>query len=226
MATLIAEIGNNHFGSLTRFKDMIKIAKLSGADMVKAQAIMGPVKGGTMPDSFYEDVALDPREYLEAMEYGDAMDMPVFYSIFHPDLSWLLMHQVVHKISASQMLKVQYYGAVDNTNIIVSLNDEFLDSGRIHYFKPKHATVLYASPYNASTVNLRRLSEITAPTVGYSDHSVGIRSALSAVRDYGAEVIEKHFTLDRAWEYRGHVFRDTVHGALPYELESLAKGIQ
>ena len=61
-----------------------------------------------------------------------------------------------------------------------------------------HCTTEYPTPYE--DVNLRAmdsLREAFGLTVGLSDHTLGIAVAIAAVAR-GAQVIEKHFTLDRA----------------------------
>ncbi|QCU90478.1 N-acetylneuraminate synthase [Thiomicrorhabdus sediminis] len=60
-----------------------------------------------------------------------------------------------------------------------------------------HANTAYPTPY--SDVNLRAMQTIEAEfdvSVGLSDHSLGIEVPIAAVA-MGAQVIEKHFTLDR-----------------------------
>mgnify|MGYP000249449057 CR=1 FL=1 len=60
-----------------------------------------------------------------------------------------------------------------------------------------HCTTQYPAP--DESVNLRAmktLETLGCHAVGYSDHTVGITAALTAVA-MGAKVIEKHFTLDR-----------------------------
>ena len=60
-----------------------------------------------------------------------------------------------------------------------------------------HCTTEYPAPY--SEVNLRAMDAMAAAfglPVGYSDHTSGIHISLAAVAR-GAQVIEKHFTLDR-----------------------------
>ena len=55
----------------------------------------------------------------------------------------------------------------------------------------------YPTPFN--DVNLKAMVEIKRKlnvNVGYSDHTIGIEIAIAAVA-MGAQVIEKHFTLDR-----------------------------
>lgn len=60
-----------------------------------------------------------------------------------------------------------------------------------------HCTTQYPTPYEA--VNLRAMEALRSlgcGAVGYSDHTVGITVPVAAVA-MGAQVIEKHFTLDR-----------------------------
>lgn len=60
-----------------------------------------------------------------------------------------------------------------------------------------HCNTEYPTPF--SDVNLRAMQTIkeeTGVSVGYSDHTPGIESAVAAAA-LGATVIEKHFTLDR-----------------------------
>lgn len=60
-----------------------------------------------------------------------------------------------------------------------------------------HCTTQYPTPYDA--VNLRAMEALRTlgcAAVGYSDHTVGIEVPVAAVA-MGAQVIEKHFTLDK-----------------------------
>jgi N-acetylneuraminate synthase/N,N'-diacetyllegionaminate synthase len=61
-----------------------------------------------------------------------------------------------------------------------------------------HCVTEYPAPY--AEINLRAMLTLKAAfglPVGYSDHTDGVEVAIAAVA-LGAEVIEKHFTLDRA----------------------------
>ena len=58
-------------------------------------------------------------------------------------------------------------------------------------------------------------------TVGYSDHTLGIGSALVAL-GLGARIVEKHFTLDKNYSS----FRDHALSAEPAEFAELAKAFK
>ena len=71
--------------------------------------------------------------------------------------------------------------------------------------KVLHCTTNYPCPMNE--VNLKAMNTIKDAfqvAVGYSDHTLGIEVPIAAVA-LGAEIIEKHFTLDKTMEGPDHV---------------------
>ena len=67
-----------------------------------------------------------------------------------------------------------------------------------------HCNTEYPTPYD--DVNLRAMNtlrETFGLRVGYSDHTLGIEVAIAAVA-MGAEIIEKHFTLDKTMDGPDH----------------------
>ena len=67
-----------------------------------------------------------------------------------------------------------------------------------------HCTTNYPCPYNE--VNLQAMQTLKPAfkcKVGYSDHTIGIEVPIAAVA-MGAEIIEKHFTLDKNMEGPDH----------------------
>lgn len=84
-----------------------------------------------------------------------------------------------------------------------------------------HCTTEYPAPFEE--VNLRAMNTIGQAfgvRVGYSDHTQGIEASLAAVA-LGAEVIEKHFTLDRDLPGPDH-----AASLEPDELTALVRGIR
>jgi N,N'-diacetyllegionaminate synthase len=83
--------------------------------------------------------------------------------------------------------------------------DILIDSGT-----PKdHITLLhcnteYPTPYHdANLLAMRRLKEAFNVKVGYSDHTPGAEASIAAAA-LGAEVVEKHFTIDKKMEGPDH----------------------
>ena len=67
-----------------------------------------------------------------------------------------------------------------------------------------HCTTNYPCPYNEVNLNaMITLREAFKCKVGYSDHTMGIEVPVAAVA-MGAEIIEKHFTLDKNMEGPDH----------------------
>ena len=67
-----------------------------------------------------------------------------------------------------------------------------------------HCTTEYPAPFDqVNLLAMNTLREAFGLPVGFSDHTVGIISAMAATA-LGACVIEKHFTLDRQLPGPGH----------------------
>lgn len=84
-----------------------------------------------------------------------------------------------------------------------------------------HCTTAYPTPYD--DVNLKAMQTIHATfnvPVGYSDHTLGIEVSIAAVA-MGAQVIEKHFTLDRTLPGPDH-----AASLEPEELAAMVKSIR
>lgn len=84
-----------------------------------------------------------------------------------------------------------------------------------------HCTTNYPCPKNE--VNLRAMQTLKGAfkcQVGYSDHTMGIEIPIAAVA-MGAEIIEKHFTLDREMEGPDH-----MASLEPYELKAMVAAIR
>lgn len=214
----------NHNGEMDTARQMILTAARCGASAVKGQAFLpGDVKG-SMPLEFYEQRTLSLMELVELVDFGTRVNIPVFFSIFSKAYDSIRSFQKYHKFSASQSrTRPRVVEANDKTNVFVSVNPLTLLPD------VKYAQVMYACPYLTTEPRLdyiNFLKKFYGRQVGYSDHTVGIDACVSAVEDFGAHVIEKHFTLTRDIFHKGKQFRDAIHGATPLELEMLARRIK
>jgi len=219
---LIAEVGNNHAGSYNKAVELIRVAKESGADAVKLQAINGDVQTGSMPQGFYKQCEFTYFYYCRLIEYGKEIGIPVFYSIFDNSLWDLYFKQKYDKCSASQTDNGMMIS--DNKNSFVSINSDCYHLPEYYY-----ANIMYASDYlvgNPNLLSIHWLSLHYARHVGYSDHTIGVKRCIQAAMTWNAPVIEKHFTIDTEIKYEGKLFRDCIHSATPKQFEELAKAVK
>lgn len=223
---LIAEVGNGHFGNMTKARELIRAAHNSGADLIKAQAFRASgIKSGSMPERFYKDCELRVEDYLELIHYARDLGNDLFYSIFSDGFESISFTQKWHKVAGVQTRDGQATADLDLENVIVSV-----PSGVVYDHLPRFrkAEVLYVSEYLAQDPELRHIGSLAqwlGRPVGYSDHTVGVKFALEAHRCWGANIIEKHFTLSHNEKWGTKIFRDSVHGATPNEFEELAKAM-
>jgi len=228
MKILIAEIGNNAFGSMQKAKELIQAAAESGATLIKGQAYTQGAISGSMPAEFYEEARFSEAEYIELMDYSDKLKVPMFYSIFLNSLDDIGLNNLIEnmpffKVAASQTRHLPDEERLfhDFENCFVSIPEDLVV---LPFFKS--AQILHASKYLTEHPNLERikiLTNIYGRQAGYSDHTEGVHVCMEAISDYGATVIEKHFTLTKNESWAGRVFRDTVHGATPCEFARLSK---
>lgn len=225
---LIAEISNCHFGNIKKARQLIRAAHESGADLIKAQAFLPTdIKSGSMPSSFYDQCAFNIEEYLSLIEYARSIGNDLFYSIFSPGFERLTQFQNWHKVAGYQTKNGFISEMIhDNCTTIISIPKAH-NVGPLRKFK--HAEFLFVSEYmeqNPDLEMIRIMARIFNRSVGYSDHTVGIETAERAYKEYGAHIIEKHFTMEKYMSYENVAYRDSVHGATPKEFEELANKLQ
>jgi len=236
MTILISEISNCHMGSMTKAKQLIKAAHESGADLIKGQAFVyaDVAKYGSMPIEFYKQCQLNVWECEELIDYARSIGSDMFFSIFSKEFEIIESMQNYSKFSAAQTKELQTSKTKicdsDKDNIFMSVNDvnSFREKSHGYYFEK--TKLMYATDYmeddtHKVVTNVALIAE-QAATYGLSDHSLGIDNCIDAVIDFDAEIIEKHFTLEKNVTFKGKIFRDTVHGATPKEFEQLAKAIK
>lgn len=226
---VIAEIGNNHNGSVERAKDLVELAKASGADAVKFQLrdMEALYRGGTAgagedlgPQYTLDLLArfnLPAPRLIEVFDHArdvgidvmctpwDAPSVDVLVDYGIPALKIasadLTNHTLLRHAAASGTPLVVSTGMSTETEIRQSV--DVLRSTATAYAL-LHAQSTYPAPFK--DVNLRyltRLAEIGDCPIGYSGHERGYHVPLAAV-SLGATIIEKHFTVDRSMEGNDH----------------------
>lgn len=231
---VIAEAGVNHNGNIEIAKEMVDRAVEAGADAVKFQTFKADKlvckkaekaayqKAGTAAEeSQYEmlkKLELSERMHMDLMEYCDKKRIRFLSTPFDTDSLRLLVELGIPiiKIPSGEITNLPYLKAVARTGKEVLLSTGMSSLAEVReavWLLKKNGTrkitVLHCNtqyPTPMEDVNLNAMltirNELHVP-VGYSDHSEGIEVAIAAAA-LGAEVIEKHFTLDRGMEGPDH----------------------
>jgi sialic acid synthase SpsE len=224
---LIAEVGNNHEGSIDVAREMIHVAHECGADAVKLQSLVPELfVSPHQPERLAQmrRFALAPEEYVELIVDSAASGITVFSTPL--DLASLrTLAPVVSllKISSGDITYRQLLEAAAATGVDLilstgaSTHEEVASAVEVieqawasAQVRPRLALLHCVSSYPAppDSLNLGAIrtlqDDFSRCVVGYSDHALGKSAALYAVAA-GARIIEKHFTLDHAFsEFRDH----------------------
>ena len=174
-------------------------------------------------DSQYQmlkQLELSVDDHIELIEYCSLKKIKFFSTAFDLDgISYLSsLNLGVFKIPSGELTNFPYLRAVANTGLPVILStgmanlDEIQRSVQVlisNGTKKNQITVLHCNteyPTPMIDVNLKAMltiKEKLGVSIGYSDHTLGIEVPIAAVA-LGAEVIEKHFTLDRGLKGPDH----------------------
>jgi N,N'-diacetyllegionaminate synthase len=221
---IIAEVGNNHEGSLENALWLLHAAHGAGADIVKFQA--GTAEGFARDESQvdrYRKYELGIKGYWEIHHEARRIGVPVMFSVWSNDSQFdLFRHFHYYKIAARQASPafVRHY---DRQGVFYSIppSADLNDYSAIRSAMPMHVV----PEYPARDPNFARLQDVSnffAGRFGYSDHTLGTEACVAAVRDYGARWVEKHFTLSHS----AGPLRDHVHGATPHEFKAMVEQIR
>lgn len=248
---IIAEAGDNHNGSRELAFQLIDKAVEAGADCVKFQTFITEEiiskraekaeyqKAATGSDeSQYQMVKkleLSFEQFRELQKYAEERGITFLSTPFDiPSVEFLDSINIpCFKIPSGEITNLPYLIKIAETgrDVIMSTGMAELNeienainilreygSGDISLL---HCNTEYPTPYE--DVNLRAmltLKEKFGVKVGYSDHTQGIEVPIAAVA-LGAEIIEKHFTLDHNMEGPDH-----KASLEPDELKQMVDGIR
>ncbi|MCC7359764.1 MAG: N-acetylneuraminate synthase family protein [Anaerolineales bacterium] len=232
---VIAEIGHNHQGSLERAKEMLVAAHECGVDAVKLQKRNNRrLYTRAMYNKPYENensYGATYGEHREYLEFGQAeyealaelahqLGLEFFATAFDFESADFLQALGVpaFKIASGDLNNVPLLRHVAGFQkpMIVSTGGGTLADVRRAYeaILPINAQLCLlqctaAYPAAMEDLNLRVIPaferEFPAAVIGFSSHDNGIAMPLIAYA-LGARVIEKHFTLDRAWKGTDQAF--------------------
>ena len=233
MTEIIAEIGINHNGSLELAKKLIKEAKASGADTVKFQAYITDnlasketpkadyqLNAGNIKETHYEMLKkfeISESEQIELRDFCNKIGINYLCTPYDIESFKMLQRMDVNRFKTASADIVDFFlhDAISKTNkdVLISTGmSDFKDIREVLKIykgsKAKISLLHCVSNYPCSdeSLNLNVLQNMKKTfglNVGFSDHSKSdIPSIISLA--LGAEIIEKHFTLDKRLEGPDH----------------------
>jgi N,N'-diacetyllegionaminate synthase len=225
---IIAEAGVNHNGSIDIAMRLIDAAKASGADAVKFQtfradllatrsAHKAPYQERTTPNAesqfeMLQRLELDAATHQRLIDHCRQVGIQFLSSPFDAESADLLatMDVPLFKVPSGEITNLPFlqHLARKGRPLILSTGMSTLEEVKeavnaleaagVSKLTLLHCVTEYPAPY--ADVNLRAMQTLKSTfglPVGYSDHTPGIEISIAAAA-LGAEVIEKHFTLDRS----------------------------
>lgn len=243
---IIAEIGNNHNGSLERAKQMVDLAAGMGVDCVKFQMrhINELYRKRTIDksgDDLGTEYLMDllARFSLTLDEHREVANYCGEKGILYMCTPWDNLSVDVledfgvpaYKVASADLTNMPLLDRLAqsgkplilstgmSTSEEVKFTADFLNKRNVE-FALLHCNSTYPAPLH--DINLKWMNKITDvhPIVGYSGHERGVSVSLGAVA-LGASIIERHFTLDREMEGPDHAASLTVD-----QFSELTKGIR
>ncbi|MDB2676314.1 N-acetylneuraminate synthase family protein [Amylibacter sp.] len=243
---IIAEIGNNHNGSLDLALEMVDAVHNIGADCVKFQmrnmssvyrqkslAKKGEDLGTEYVLDLLERFQLSEDEHKIVAKHCD--EVGILYMCTPWDLDSIRCLQALnvkaYKVASADLTNLQLIEVLIATGkpLILSTGMSTVDeiqvttdflNDRDAEFALLHCNSTYPAPFH--DINLKWMEKLRNihPLIGYSGHERGISVTLAAV-GLGAKVIERHFTFDRNMEGPDH-----AASLEPVEFKMLVSGIR
>lgn len=247
---IIAEAGVNHNGDIGIAKALIRAAKEAGADIVKFQtAKLSSLvsKVAKMAEYQKENIGKDESQkdmlsklllsfesFLELFDYCGEVGIQFLSTPFDIESIYFLKNLVtVWKVPSGEITNYPYLVEIAKTGMPVILSTgmseiceidaamKVLKDNGCKEITLLHCNTQYPTPYeDVNLLAMNTLRERYGVPVGYSDHTNGIEVPVAAVA-LGAEVIEKHFTLDKTMEGPDH-----KASLEPYEMKAMVDSIR
>lgn len=232
---VVAEVGCNHQGRLDRAKELFERAKACGVNAVKLQKrdnralytrqmydmpYLNANSYGATYGEHREALELGRDEYVELRSHAAALGLTMFATPFDfPSVDFLAeLGMPAYKMASGDVTNTPLleYVARLGKPMLVSTGGATIEDVQRAYdtimpINPQLCILQCTSSYPAEPedLNLRVVEEYRRRfpdiVIGLSDHQNGIAMALVGYM-LGARVIEKHFTINRAWKGTDQAF--------------------
>jgi len=198
---IIAEIGQNHNGDMTLASELIKAAKRGGADVAKFQVYSAKDLFPKDNNPWYEyncKTELSFEDLKTLKQLCDREKIEFMASVFDTErITWLEKLNVsTYKIASRSINDERLILNVIKTKKPILISLGMWNKKELPCFKGNIKYLYCISKYPTALEEIN-FSEIDFNKYyGFSDHSVGISASIIAL-SRGAQIVEKHFTLDK-----------------------------
>lgn len=239
---IVAEIGNNHEGNFEVAQEMVRTAAACGVDAVKFQTFRTKYFVSASDPARYQCLSgfeLSYQNFEELRHLAKSLGLLFIstpmdlksadfltglvdcYKIASGDNNFYPLMEQVCKTGKPIILSS---GLSDLDQTIKSkqfIEEQWRQRGIQQSLAILHCVSSYPVP--PDQVNLAAIPFMKVQlgcTVGYSDHTLGVEACIIAAA-LGAQIIEKHFTIDKNYSS----FRDHQLSADPGELKFLVEAV-
>ena len=210
---IIAEAGLNHDGEFAQAKELIKKAVKVGVDAIKFQTYKTEkfIRKGDKNFALFKSLELRDKDWIDLSKLAQKLGIIFFSSVWDEDSVDLLarLNALAYKIGSADLtnLPLLSYVARKKKPIILSTGmseiKEIEEALNVIYSTGNknvallHCISRYPADYKElNLLTIKTMKDKFRVPVGFSDHTIGITGSLAAVA-LGANIIEKHFTLDK-----------------------------
>ena len=236
---IIAEIGNNHEGDFSVAKKLILSAAKAKVDAVKFQIFKTENFVSINDKKRFKKLKNFQLSFIQFKKLKDLAKKKKLLFIATPlDLesaNFVIKYCDIVKIASGDNDFFELIKKIikSKKKLIISTgaSNFGIISDLVKYIKrykaTNHTSLLHcvsSYPVNDSDANLQSIKYLKDKTklkIGYSDHTIGYEACLAAVA-IGAEIIEKHFTIDKNYSR----FRDHKLSADLKEMKKIVQGIR
>lgn len=248
---IIAEAGVNHNGDINIAKKLVDIAKEAGANVVKFQTFQADnLASKYAQKAKYQLHTTNEKEsqkemlkkleltydmHVDLIQYCKKIGIEFMSTPFDMDSIDLLesVGMNLYKIPSGEITNLPYLRKIGSLKKSVIMSSgmstmaEVKEAIKVLYesgatdVSVLHCNTQYPTPMQDVNLNvMNSIRKEVGVRVGYSDHTEGIEVPIAAVA-MGAEIIEKHFTLDKTMEGPDH-----KASLEPDELKAMVKAIR
>lgn len=251
MTFIIAEAGVNHNGDIAIAKKLVDVAVEAGVDAVKFQTFKADRLACKNADKaeyqlnttdntesqfdMLRRLELTEEMHIELLEYCKEKGIMFMSTPFDCESIDLLesMNLEIYKIPSGEITNYPYLKKIAQTGkkLIISTGmstlQEIMEAMDVLYengakdVRVLHCNTEYPTPMKDVNLNaIKTMKDKLHIPIGYSDHTKGTEVAIAAVA-LGADIIEKHFTLDRNMDGPDH--KASIE---PEELNEMVRSIR